>query len=196
VLSKKLNLGCGSFKMPGYVNVDSTASSQPDLVHDLNLFPYPFEDGWFANVEMNHALEHLEDPFSVMREVERILQPGGELIVRVPHFSRGFTHADHKRGFDITFPLYFQPSFLAGFTGVHFELQSMKLRWYAQPYLKRLVIGRITDVVLRGIGSVLDVCANLFPAACSRIWCYWVGGFEELEMQFCKPDSMSPNVPQ
>ena len=175
--------------------MDSAVSSEPDFLHDLNIFPYSFEDSWFTNVEMNHALEHLEDPFAVMREIDRILQFGGELIVRVPHFSRGFTHADHKRGFDITFPLFFQPNFPPWFSGVHFELSSIKLRWYAQPYLKRFVVGRFTDFVLRGIGTVLDAFANLSPAACSRIWCYWVGGFEKLEMRFRKPGAIPREVP-
>ena len=36
-----------------------------------------------------------------------VLVVAGALLVKVPHFSRGFTHPDHKRGFDVSFPLFF-----------------------------------------------------------------------------------------
>lgn len=189
--SHKLNLGCGAFKLLGFINIDNSKFVEPDVLHNLNHFPYPFQDDWFSKIVANHSLEHLDDVFSVMGELHRILRPEGELIIRVPHFSRGFTHADHKRGFDITFPYYFDPTFPGGYTGVHFELTSMKLRWYAQPRLKRALLGRFTNSLLTGIGAIVDIFANLSPPACSRIWCYWVGGFEELEMRFQKPDPIA-----
>ena len=43
-----------------------------------------------------------------MREIHRITKPGGTVRIWVPHFSRGFTHAEHKSGFDVTFPYYFR----------------------------------------------------------------------------------------
>src|SRR3990172_5221465 len=83
----KLNLGCGEFKKPGFVNVDCYPHLNPDVVQDLNQFPYPFPDGRSALVEADHVLEHLENPFRVMRELHRVLKPGGRLVLRVPHFS-------------------------------------------------------------------------------------------------------------
>ena len=41
----KLNLGCGNKKYPGTVGVDISNRYSPDIVHDLNVFPYPFESG-------------------------------------------------------------------------------------------------------------------------------------------------------
>ena len=41
----KLNLGSGSKILKGYVNVDKFQYYNPDVVHDLEKFPYPFEDG-------------------------------------------------------------------------------------------------------------------------------------------------------
>src|SRR5262249_15957622 len=99
--SRKLNLGCGMFKKPGFVNVDYWDRAAPEVVHDLNQFPYPFEANAFSLVEADHVLEHLHDPFGAMAEIHRILEDGGQLNVRVPHFSRGMTHSDHKRGFDV-----------------------------------------------------------------------------------------------
>jgi SAM-dependent methyltransferase len=182
-VTKKLNLGSGDFYKPGYVNVDVVAG-KADVIHDLNVFPYPFGESEFDVVEADHSLEHLNDAFGSMREIHRITKDGGTVRIRVPHFSRGFSHADHKSSFDFTFPYYFRPDFKGGYQGVEFKLEAMKLRWFAQPYLKRTVLSPTTFHAASAFGAVLNVFANLSPALCSRIWCYWFGGFEEIEFRF------------
>jgi len=181
---KKLNLGSGEFKKEGHINVDYYSVSEPDVRHDLNKFPYPFSNDDFEVIEADHLLEHLENPFRVMRELHRISKNNGLIIVRVPHFSRGFTHPDHRRGFDVSFPYYFDPSFKGGYQGFKCKLIKMKLSWFAQPYLKKTVLP--IPVYYAGviIGSIVDLFANLSPLLCSRIWCFVVGGFEEIEFQF------------
>jgi predicted SAM-dependent methyltransferase len=71
--SVKLNLGCGEDKKPGYINLDSNPSVGPDVVYNLNIFPYPFADNAFDLIEASHILEHLDKPFAVMKELHRIL---------------------------------------------------------------------------------------------------------------------------
>lgn len=187
---KQLNLGCGEDKRPGYVNVDWQSSVEPEVVHDLNVLPYPFEDNSFKRIEANHVLEHLDRPFAIMKELQRILEPGGELAVRVPHFSRGFTHAEHCHGFDVTFPLYFNKRYTkSGFTGTEFDLESMELHWLAFFHLlPAMGYSRFTIALLRIPNAVISFLANLSPNLCSRIWCYWVGGFDEIEFIFRKPE--------
>jgi SAM-dependent methyltransferase len=177
----KLNLGSGEFPKPGFVNLDRDALQGVDVVHDLDVFPYPFADGQFDRIEADHVLEHLGQVFDVMREIHRILAPGGVVVIRVPHFSRGFTHPEHRRGFNVTFPCYFDPAFPGGYCGVAFTCLRMRLRWFAEPHLKRAVLPRPVNVIGRGAGAAIDALANLSPLACSRIWCYWVGGFEEIQ---------------
>ena len=183
---KKLNLGCGEDKKPGYVNIDWNPAVEPDVVCDLNQFPYPFEDNTFDLVEAYHVLEHLDKPFKVMTELHRILKPGGRLMVKVPHFSRGFTHAEHSHGFDVTFPLYFNKAFTkSGFFGTEFELKRMELHWLAFFHLlPSMGYGKLTVALLKIINTVISFLANLSVNFCSRIWCYWVGGFEEIEFDF------------
>lgn len=181
---KKLNLGCGEFKKSGYINLDSNKDVNPDVIHDLNNIPYPFSDNSFGLIEADHVLEHLGDPFAVMRELHRVLAEDGRLIIRVPHFSRGFTHPDHKRGFDVTFPYYFHPEFKGGYCGVPFLLRKMKLKWFAQPYLKKTILPKPLYAIAFVAGTVFDIFANISPAVCSRLWCLWVGGFEEIEFHF------------
>lgn len=181
---KKLNLGCGEFKKEGFVNLDWLESVDPDVLHDLNVFPYPFAENTFNYIEGNHVLEHLEDPFGVMRELHRITVSGGKILVRVPHFSRGFSHPEHQRGFDITFPHYFQKDFPGGYMGVEFDLEKVKFSWFAQKYLKRRVLPMPVYLSASLGGVIINFFANLSPLLCSRVWCFWVGGFEEIEFQF------------
>jgi SAM-dependent methyltransferase len=185
-LPKRVNLGAGEAREPGYISIDRQPLAEPDVLHDLNQFPYPFGDSSIDEVRAFHVIEHLDRPFDVMRELHRILKPGGPLHIKVPHFSRGFTHAEHAHGFDITFPLYFDPTFTrSGYFGVQFRLEALRLRWFAYPHLlKHLGYSGVIVAVLSGISTVLSYLANLSPALASRIWCFWVGGFDELEMRF------------
>ena len=178
-----LNLGSGEFPKEGFVNVDFHARREPDVRHDLERFPYPFANDEFDLIESDHCLEHLRDPFAVMREIHRIAKPGARVTIRVPHFSRGFTHAEHKAGFDVTFPYYFQPDFKGGYQGVEFTCDRVRLHWFAQPWLKRAVLSAPVFHTARTAGSVISFLANLSPFLCSRIWCFWVGGFEEVEFR-------------
>ena len=182
---KKLNLGSGAFPKDGYVNVDLAAADGADVIHDLSVFPYPFADDEFDLVEAAHCLEHLPEPFAVMREIHRITKPGGTVRIWVPHFSRGFTHPEHKSGFDVTFPYYFRKDFLGGYQGVEFALEDLRLRWFAQPYLKqdRAEPARVR-APRRPRAARSTSLANASPELCSRIWCNWVGGFEEIEFRF------------
>ena len=183
-MGKKLNLGSGEFRKEGYVNNDYYSVSKPDILHNLNDFPYPFNDNEFNLIEADHVLEHLENPFTVMRELHRISVDNALLKIKVPHFSRGLTHAEHKRGFDVSFPLYFSPTFKGGYQGITFDLVIMKLKWFSQPDLKITNLTKPVFYLARLFGLIIDFFANLSPYFCSRIWCFWVGGFEEIEFVF------------
>lgn len=185
--STRLNIGCGRFPKVGFWNVDWATGPGVDEVADLSTFPFPFADGSFDEIHADHVLEHLSDAFGTMRELHRILRPGGRLEIRVPHFSRGFTHAEHQRGFDATFPYYFQPDFEGGYTGTQFECVHVKMRWFAQPYLKQKILSAGQFRFATTAGKLIDRAANWNPLICSRVWCFAVGGFEEIEFVFRKP---------
>jgi SAM-dependent methyltransferase len=184
---KKLNLGCGQFRKEGYINLDISPLSKADIIHNLEIFPYPFDEDTFDLIEADHLLEHLTNPFGVMSELHRIAKPGGIIHIRVPHFSRGFTHPEHKRGFDVTFPLYFDKNFVGGYTGTDLINKKTELHWFSQKYLMKQILPAGIYYVLSGIGTILDIFARLSPSFCSRMWCFWVGGFYEIEYVFQKP---------
>ena len=43
-----------------------------------------FPDNFFDAITMNHVFEHLRHPRSTLRELQRIIKPGGEVIIGVP----------------------------------------------------------------------------------------------------------------
>lgn len=49
----------------------------------------PFADGEFAIVTMKHVLEHTPDPRAALREVRRVLRPGGAVFIAIPHAGYG-----------------------------------------------------------------------------------------------------------
>jgi SAM-dependent methyltransferase len=185
---KKLNLGCGHFRKEGFINLDISNLCEPDVLHDLDNIPYPFKNNTFDLIESDHVLEHLSKPFEVMKELHRILKPAGILKVRVPHFSRAMSHPQHKSGFDITFPCYFNDQFSGGFTGVKFINKKLRLHWFAQKYLMKKILPMWLYIILSFIGFCLDLLAAISPMFCSRVWCFWVGGFYEIEFEFEKPE--------
>lgn len=182
--ARKLNLGSGKFPKEGFVNVDHRSNVGAQVVHDLNVFPYPFADNEFDRVETDHVLEHLREPLRSMKEVHRILRPGAVFHMRVPHFSRALSHPEHEHGFDVSLPLYFNPMFQGGYEGVEYKLKNMRLNWFAQRYLKKITLSPFQYYFGVLLGAPISFLANLSPYACSRIWCFWVGGFEEVEYEF------------
>lgn len=94
-----LNLGCGKLKLDGYINVDNWGD--PDLKHDLNSFPYPWDDKSVDHIVMTHVLEHIPDWWSAFTECCRILKPGGTLRIHVPDesSSTAITYRDHHHVF-------------------------------------------------------------------------------------------------
>ena len=188
-MNHRLNLGCGEDYREGYLNVDFHDHIKVDKVLNLNQVPYPFKDNTFDEVIAYHVIEHLNDPFTIMKELHRITKPMAKVHIKVPHFSRGFTHAEHKAGFDITFPYYFNPKFTkSGYFGVHFRLKRMSLNYSVFIHLmKGMEVGSMTIFIVKMANKIFSFLANLSPMLCSRIWCFWVGGFEEIEYEFARP---------
>jgi predicted SAM-dependent methyltransferase len=91
---KRLNLGGGNVRMPGWETVDFY-SSCPACRVDLLKFPWPWEDASVDAAAMFHFLEHVEELERTILEVHRILKPGGTFWVIVPH-------AKHPAAYDIS----------------------------------------------------------------------------------------------
>ena len=83
----KLNLGAGNDIRENYVNHDLVGLKGIDLIHDLNIYPWPISDNSFDEIIANDLLEHLDDFMKAMEESHRILKPGGIFKIRVPYWN-------------------------------------------------------------------------------------------------------------
>ena len=85
----RLNLGCGAYPAAGWVNVDlHDDGPRPDVVADLA--DLPFDDGSAEAVYAGHVLEHiaLDNIPAALAEINRVLAPGGVLMVVGPDLDR------------------------------------------------------------------------------------------------------------
>jgi SAM-dependent methyltransferase len=89
-----LDIGCGSAKFPDAVGLDISPDTDADVVHDLDVFPYPFADDSFDQVLMQDVLEHVREPIKVIDELHRICRPGARIHLRTPHFSSVLAYSD------------------------------------------------------------------------------------------------------
>lgn len=95
-MSLKLNLGCGGQLAEGWVNIDrafvplTTGMRENSFVHDLR-FPLPQGDGTVEMAVAHHVLDLLEFEVldGLLREVVRVLEPGGTLRVSSVEFAAG-----------------------------------------------------------------------------------------------------------
>jgi SAM-dependent methyltransferase len=96
-----VNLGCGRRKIASAWNVDLTSDTEPDMVHDLNLRPWPLPNKVFSEVLAFDVVEHLRDVVGVMEEIHRISKTGARVKITVPHFScaNAFTDPTHLHYF-------------------------------------------------------------------------------------------------
>ena len=81
----KLNLGCGNWKLPGYVNCD-LYDPAADEKWDARAIPLP--DNSADEIYTSHVFEHFDykEAFTVLEEWKRVLKPGGTVIIETPNF--------------------------------------------------------------------------------------------------------------
>jgi SAM-dependent methyltransferase len=124
-----LDVGCGSAKIPGAVGLDISSNTEADVVHDLDVFPYPLEDNSFDAIVAQDVIEHVKEPIRVLEEFHRIARPGAFIYLRTPHFSSVLAYGDptHQHYFStIAIRSLAEPRF-AHYTPVRFRIASIKL---------------------------------------------------------------------
>ncbi len=100
-MGTKLNLGCGKDIRVGYINVDKGEKYNPDVVHDLNVLPWPWADNSIEQIMALDILEHVDDLDQVMDEMQRVIQPDGVLYIRGPSPDFIWDDITHKRAFKL-----------------------------------------------------------------------------------------------
>lgn len=140
-----------------------------DIVSDIT--DIPIEDGSFDAAMCIEVLEHVPDPISALRELTRVLRPGGVLIITAPfssltHYAPYFFQTGYSR--------YFYEHWLGElgyhledmqWNGNYFEFMAQELRrlpWASKQYANTAVPPHIRFI----LGLLLSWLAK--PAAHSQ----------------------------
>lgn len=176
-----LDLGSGPFPYPAQENddvvtVDIRPEAGPTVVHDLTVFPYPFDDNSFDVVYASHVLEHLPDNIRVMEEIYRVAKPAAKVVIRVPHYTGRSAWGDptHIRAYSAHQFHYYSRQRRDRYGDCDFQLVREELRH------TRMWRGYFVSKVL---SPTINFFANLNIRFCEKVWCYWVGGFSELYVE-------------
>jgi len=83
----RLNLGCSTYYLPEFINVDINEKFHPDLVADVRNLPYEAET--VDEIYAGHLLEHLtwDEGQSALKHWWTILKKGGIIRITVPDFD-------------------------------------------------------------------------------------------------------------
>ena len=124
-----LDVGCGSNKRPGAVGLDISDDTDADVVHNLDVFPYPLETSSFDEVVMQDVIEHVAEPLRVAAELHRILRPGGMLQLRTPHFSSALAYGDptHRHFYSTNAIRYLAEPGFAHYSNARFAVEHVTL---------------------------------------------------------------------
>lgn len=107
----ELLLGCGYSRMKnvcrpgreawdGLVTCDINPDCGPDVLHDLDILPYPFEANSFDEIHAVHVMEHLGHQgdwrffFRQWEELWRIAKPDGSFHGVVPAWNSPWAFGD------------------------------------------------------------------------------------------------------
>jgi SAM-dependent methyltransferase len=123
---------------------DADESQNPDIVGDAHAMP--MEDGRFDAALAISVLEHVDDPYQVVREMYRVLKPGARVFAWIPFYfgvhgfpedvsrftTHGMTRLFELAGFDVTRvdEKPYAGAFLNASNTVHFVLpRTSQRRW-------------------------------------------------------------------
>jgi GT2 family glycosyltransferase len=81
----RLNLGCGKYPLPGFVNIDIKKTDGVDKVFDLSR-GIPYKSNSIDEIYLGHFIEHLDFPTAlfILRECFRVLKLGGVITAVSP----------------------------------------------------------------------------------------------------------------
>lgn len=156
-----LDVACGSHKQSDlWVGMDIQALPGVDIVHDLNVHPWPLPDECAKLVLASHIVEHIPPcvidggktrfPFiEFMDDAWRILKPGGEIAIAAPHgSSQGFLQdPTHCNPLNENTWIYFDPLHESGFYRFY-QPRPWKIKhisWNPAGNVEAVLIKRIDD---------------------------------------------------
>ncbi len=111
---KRLDLACGVNKKENFTGIDRNKEIKPDIIHNLDTYPWPFEDQSCFELHCNHFVEHVHSLNKFMEECHRILVPKGLLVISAPYYTsfEASMNPDHKRVINEKTFLFFNQEYI------------------------------------------------------------------------------------
>ena len=168
-----LYIGGAGRMVNGYVNLDLFPMPGVDVAADAERLPFP--SAIFQRVECDAVLEHVREPETVMREIQRVLAPGGYV-----HLVTPFCHPFHE------YPKDYRRFTLDGLKQIAGDMEVVAEGWRTGPtatllvfileYVKLLAPYKAWRVLAHGIAGwllfpfrYLDLLLLRSPAAAARM---------------------------
>jgi hypothetical protein len=123
VKAVRLHLGCGTQRLPGYVNIDCKKTPTTDLICDIRALPYG--DNTVDTIESYHVFEHIpvclhanvtsgygekyESLITTVKEWYRVLKPRGNVVIEMPDLDgivKEYLSADELRREELLIGIY------------------------------------------------------------------------------------------
>jgi len=104
-----LHVGCGEKYIPGAVNIDPNPDRIPWRDNDWDVHDLPVTDACFDSVVSSHVLQALRDPVAALREMARVLKPGGMMAHVIPDHRYAPVKRDPRFQFDYMWNVWHGP---------------------------------------------------------------------------------------
>jgi len=170
-----LELGCGPRKQPDRIGVDQLDLPGVDIVADLNAgFSY-LPDNSVDEIHSKSLFEHIENLEFFMKEIVRVLKPGGRNYLFVPHFSNPYYYSD-----------YTHTKFMGLYTFYYFVEEKHQLRrkvpnFYQDIRIKVLSQRLTFQSTFRGVNLMKKIFGKLVN------WTTWTQEFYEENLCYLIP---------
>lgn len=159
-------LAIGSGKIAHRENVirlDISNETGADVVWNLNITPYPFEDGEFDKIECYDVIEHVDNIPSVMQECFRVLKNDGVMYITTPHYSSPNSYIDPTHKFHLSifsFGCFSDEHQYSYYSGARFKIDVKKIIFQG-PYIRKMLLTKIANKFPK---FYEDHLAWIFPA--------------------------------
>ncbi len=103
------------------------------MLNNTNIYALPYPNNTFDKVILSEILEHIEDDVAGLREILRVLKPGGVIAITVPNANYPFSWDPINKTLETLFHTHIGKGTLAGIWANH-------VRLYTRDQLRNSVI--------------------------------------------------------
>jgi len=125
---------------------------------------WPYESNQFDLLLLWHVLEHLPHPHQVMQQAQRVLAPGGILVICVPNWASWQAQWGGKHWFHLDLPRH------------EFHYTAEGLTHLLESHGFKLLNTEAGDVLQNGYGWVQTIANRILPGDMNLLYRFFQGG--------------------